>query len=603
MDAKQREASATMILPPQAIDNEKGIAISSFPTPVVETTTESNSHHIIGAEPLSRTSALSESLSTLPLPLLSTVVPTNSIDNMVHSEPESPTQPRQSHDHESDETALTLKWKLGTVTTSNEESVAISRKSEDISHEELLQAIEILNKLAGMDSTDFHASLKNKNLPWDSTPQVQTVLSGNPQIFRLHQSIYRFHSLVRNLSSENDQQTLELLELHQTLEANKNRMAQLEAAVTKLYKRNTKLKAYTKSNQGRTRKLFQQVQEFMTNATKRKQQDDFDKLAMQIQHHEQIINRERTDSNFSELDGLQDFLQETSSVASDIDTTSPHSSVFDDGVATLRISREITSTWPHLEYIESDHPLVDSAGSAETHNSNEKLERDDSQRLPQSKFHNPNPFTMLLGPRSAQPYTLQFLEPFQLQFVDLLEPSGKDSMTNVLEIQDSTIAFAVCGYHGFDCDLNVKPTVGARLLQINKQNVDPLWTVQDLEQHIRGLGPRTIMTFRNDSWSKTQKETLQLAIQEQERLNPEAQLFVQPTFVNPFTRKRSQSGDNVTPTNNNLADGNSEELKARFGKDAQEEAHGVTQMVEQQQDAGQKFKASMQQMGKIFNFR
>lgn len=545
-----------MFHPPTLLrTSDKGTDISSYTTEPIEPIIERNTHNITGNQPLSTSSTLSGPSPTSKVVLPSTIIPTY-VDSMVHSEPESPTQSRDRHDGESNETTLKFKYKLGSVTTSNDETVIISPKTEDASQEHLLQAIDLLNGLAAMDSADYQSSL----LLLDDT-QAQTILSVTPQIVKLNQHIHRLHSVVQNLTTENDQQTLELLHLHQTLETKNERMAQLEDAVTKLYQRNTKLKARTKSNQSRTRKLFQQLQEFTANATKRKQEDDFAKLAMQIQHHELIMNRERTDSNFSELDGLQDFLQDSASVASDLDTASTHSSVFDDGVVTLRISRDLNATWPPLQVSgdeELDQPLIDD--NALIH---QKQELDDictkSQRILHNKHHNPNPFSMLLGPRTAQAYTLQFVEPFQLQFVALsLLTTENETMSNNIgtDMHISNTAFAVCGFHGFDCELNIKPTLGARLLQINKTNLDPSWTVNDLEQHIRQQGPRVSMTFRNDVWSKSQKEALQIAIQEHERLNPESTVSHQPAFINPFSRKRGQSGDNMslsgTPNKNIL---------------------------------------------------
>jgi hypothetical protein len=303
--------------------------------------------------------------------------------------------------------------------------------------------------------------------------------------------------------------------------------------------------------------MIQQLQEFTAKATKRQQEDDFTKLAMQIQHHEVVLNRQRTDSNFSDLDGLQDFLPDTSSIASDLDAQSTSSSVFDDGIATLRISREPSEMYPRPgQYCvsESDNVVIDPQHLEELGTISRRQQERDSActtppRILQSKQGNQNPFAKLLGPRTAHPYTLEFLEPCQLQFVALLVRLNNDDASLIYELENEnfTTAFAVCGYHGFDSALNVKPALGARLLQINKQDVDSTWTVQELEKHLRELGPRATMTFRNDSWSKTQKDTLQMAIQEQELLHPEASSSHQQiNFVNPFNRIRSQSSDSAT---------------------------------------------------------
>mmetsp|Transcript_5971 Transcript_5971/g.17257 ORF Transcript_5971/g.17257 Transcript_5971/m.17257 type:complete len:237 (-) Transcript_5971:26-736(-) len=56
------------------------------------------------------------------------------------------------------------------------------------------------------------------------------------------------------------------------------------------------------------------------------------------------------------------------------------------------------------------------------------------------------------------------------------------------------------------------------------------------------------MTFRNDSWSKTQNEVLEMAVHEQDRIHAREAADMsknQSSFVNPFTRKRCPSSDNV----------------------------------------------------------
>lgn len=537
------------------------------------------------------------SIEQPPLPTPSTTRPNtaswnsspsnpNRRNNMVHREPESPTQSSRSPhrgDASSEESFIkhNLRCMLGSVSPSSNDddfrNSSTGKSEERPDSEQLLQALQVLNELAAMNSSDYQAALLDKNYYLSKNPKIQSLLATNPQLVKLHQSIHRFHSQIRNLTAENDQQTEDLLDFQNTLETKNERMAQLEAAVSKLHKRNTKLKERTKSNQSKTRKLFQQVKEFTANATKRKKEEDFAKLAMQVQHHEQVMmNRERTESNFSDLDGLQDFLPETTSVASsaDLDTvSSTHSSVYEDGVATLRISRERTATWPPVlrDAASEEDSALDATDSEQASPSSKQegeqpKDVDALRRKSTTKHHhNPNPFAMLLAPRPAQPFTLQFLEPYELQFVALLVSSDKneqdcknaasnDTTKKEQTAENTTIAFAICGHHGFDSSLNVKPSLGARLLQMNKKDLDPTWTVQYLEQHIRELGSRATMTFRNETWTKSQKEALQMAIQEQERLHPEsasAYPAAHIAMMNPFARKRGQSADNSAPSPSN----------------------------------------------------
>jgi hypothetical protein len=72
-----------------------------------------------------------------------------------------------------------------------------------------------------------------------------------------------------------------------------------------------------------------------------------------------------------------------------------------------------------------------------------------------------------------------------------------------------TMVFAVCGYHGFDSTANVKPTLGARLLEISKEPVNPSWSVQELEAALvdqgKLKGKSTSLTIHNDGGTRNKK--------------------------------------------------------------------------------------------------
>jgi len=382
--------------------------------------------------------------------------------------------------------------------------------------QELLQAIVTLNRIASLDSTEYQERLRKNALP-----SVE-----HPQLLKLTQCIHRFHSVVTNLTREYDEQTAGLVQLQKELDASKQRNARLEKAVSKLHNFNQKLLKESKSNKSITRKLTEQLKSFRDTAARRKEEEDFYKLAERVQQHEQNL-RERCDSNFSDVDG---------SVASSITTPSL---VTDDGVVTLRIQqRERISTWPN----------TDRTTFEEFDNEVAKDEKPKSQALPRCNM-DMNPFAQFFAPKEVQPYTLQFEAPFSLQFVALEAHTNQSRPNTIIGMEPPSMtetAFSVCGYHGFDSSVNLKPTLGARLLRINMEPVNTKWSIKELEGKIEAEGKTVKLTFRNDTWDRKQKEALRVAVQEQKRLYP---IRVEAA---PFLRIRAQSGDNAKQANNGL---------------------------------------------------
>ena len=432
-------------------------------------------------------------------------------------------------------------WKLGNISpTYVGIDIAARDETPKFSIQDFLQALETLNDLASMDPDDCREMLLEGN-----SSDRFAVLASQPQLSRLYQNIHRMQSMLRNLNIENDTQTTDLLQAHATMRAKDERIAKLETVLMKLHRRNHRLNQRSKSLRNRARKLLHQFQEIVTS----RNQKDNELLAIQLQHHEQVLLRERRVSNFSEMDDLRESLPDGDSLTSiDDSLSSVTPSVYDDGIATLRISRVRTSTWPPLnlssDSIEGAESLLNDAGYSGFNtedpmpdecsdlSSSFSTEQPDRQNHYQSRQ-----IAMFTGHRPFQSYTLQFLQPFELQFVALSLAALRG---------EAETFFAVCGYLGFDGALNVKPTLGARLLQINKMDLNPDWTVKDLEQYIRDLGPQATMTFRNENWLKDQKEVLQMAIQEHEPLNRgSGRTMPTSAFVNPFARNRSRSEPSV----------------------------------------------------------
>ena len=437
-------------------------------------------------------------------------------------------------EHESDEgTFVEQQWKLGNISPTYVGIDIVRDEQPKLCVQDLLQAIESLNDLASMDPEDCRSMLLKGN-----SRDRFAIVENQPQLSRLFQNVHRMQSMIRNLNIENDAQTADLLQVHAEMRTKDERLVQMETVLTKLQERNHRLTQRSKSVRNRARKLLQQFQDLVNS----RNQNNHELLAIQLQHHEQVL-RERRVSNFSEMDDHPDSLPDGESLLSTDDSLSTATpSVYDDGIATLRISRVRTSTWPPLELSSESTELLPTNAGQPGFSIQKPLPDERSDLLPvfsaeqcdrHRQQYQSSPFATSLGPRPVQSYTLQLLRPFELQFVSLSATASAAETGNT---------FAVCAYFGFDATLNIKPTLGARLLQINKMDLNPDWTVLDLEQHIRDLGPRATMTFRNDNWSKDQQEVLQIAIQEKESLHRgSGQKFSATVFVNPFARNRSRS--------------------------------------------------------------
>ena len=423
----------------------------------------------------------------------------------------------------------------------------------------LQQSLQIITQLAVMDRDEYQRRLVENSLPVVPAQQISYLDNNtdhssqhtNNHLNKLTQSLHRFHSLVANLERENDSQTLEIYKLQTNLENVKERNQKLETAVQKLYKRNTKLKKEkTAQSNSIGNKILSQVQKSKSNK-KQEQQNEFLKLATQVQQHESLLVRERADSNFSDVDGLEAFYSnngqdsidngdDSMSSEADVSVTTTTSLITDESAATVKISRERTFTWPKLHCEENDKMMVDPVRSKSTTTSPSK-KRSSGSILPESSSS--NLFAAFLTPKPAQPYTLSFVAPYTLQLVQI-PIEAATATTNTSSSQELQYAVCICGYHGFDATANVKPTLGARLLEVNKQKIDPKWTLLEIEKHMKSQGKTTRMTFRNDTWDKKQKEVLTAAVTQQEKLHPNNK----PTTTGNMlqgVRKRSQSGESL----------------------------------------------------------
>jgi hypothetical protein len=192
-----------------------------------------------------------------------------------------------------------------------------------------LQEMQQLNRLASMDSDDYHAQLLDNSLPslssgklfaakeesqCASPPSSTSCLSLIPhQMVQLSMSIHRLHSVVTNLTQEVDGHTDDTRDLQAQLLASQERNQQLEKALHKLYQKNQKLKQNTEKERTVRRQLQKQVHDYEQQLEAR----NFELVASQVQQHELRLLQQkqrqheelssvassgyRTDSPFSEL--------------------------------------------------------------------------------------------------------------------------------------------------------------------------------------------------------------------------------------------------------------------------------------------------------------
>lgn len=210
-------------------------------------------------------------------------------------------------------------------------SETIANPQQHDREESLLYQIEILNVLASMDSIEYHQRLVENILP---TIQEQ-------ELSKLSLIIGRNHSLIQNLTNENDLQTKEILELQNQNQSLQNHIKELHRVVSKLHTQNLRLKKRRKSDKSVARRLVEQMKVFDAARMVRKEEKELKQL---FQHEQFLRDGSTSSTNFSEVDGLQDFdngsMESSFSVRSLVTSEPP----------TVRIHRQRTLTWPYTSF-------------------------------------------------------------------------------------------------------------------------------------------------------------------------------------------------------------------------------------------------------------
>ena len=443
-----------------------------------------------------------------------------------------------------------------------------------------LQELQQLNRLASMDSNEYHAQLLDNSLPslQSSTTNLGSFLTlggkeqsgcaaspSSPlahipnQMVQLSMSIHRLHSTVTNLTQEVDGHTDDTKDLQAQLLASQERNQQLEAAMKKVYLKNQKLKQNAETEKAARKQLQKQLQEYEHQL----ETQNFELMASQVQQHELRLLQQkqrqqqeemssvassgnRTDSPFSELcledigiDVPEDVKDDTSSFASSTRPTlcfSAQGSI-DSAIARVRtfsstsvasisssvgiekpIGEENSSKSSEEEETVSNEPeetktqcADESAVStqlSEKSQEEEKRERKDAKPPLPGIMSSLNMGFAFLGNRQASNYTLRMSPPFKMQFA-LLEVDATDPENNTVRKEK---AFVVVGFRGFDDFTNVRPTLGARLMEINDSPINQEWNADALLEELYGKKASKSLCFRNDEWTAAQKKELNAVI-------------------------------------------------------------------------------------------
>ena len=197
--------------------------------------------------------------------------------------------------------------------------------SEQGQHEVLSDALDQLNRLASLDSTEYQQRLLKNSLPALRTeisdvgsstcPQIISTLSSQSfqtPLMQLSMSIHRLHAVVANVTREVDGHPDEVQELQFQLSTLLRRNHQLESAARKVHSRNLKLKQQSQQDRKVARRLQQKVHKYEAQL----ESQEFQLMASKVQQHETQLqlfssrshnhnncepSRDRTDSNISEF--------------------------------------------------------------------------------------------------------------------------------------------------------------------------------------------------------------------------------------------------------------------------------------------------------------
>jgi len=324
-----------------------------------------------------------------------------------------------------------------------------------------LEAIGLVTRLSVMSNEKYASTFGN---PTGSAFAIQKQLDDlqkswkleQTDLPRLAQSIHHWHSIMMEFSREAQQASSERNLLSKRLADSEARVERLEGALTKLHRKNAKLKEKLENQQTQKKSLVKKVKEYVKKTKKSTEVANQQLVMEQLDAHERIMrleaslrreslsttngNRSRTSSRdascFSELDciSVSPEMDECQSVSS---TSTLPSTVTDEGIATVSIVPQSASSSPIVH--QQQQP------SGDDDDDQVEFIFSPGQRIGLQFVKVP----LSSGPKRG---LLSEDEPKKIPFSRLL---GKRDY-----------ALFVCGNHGFDAS-RTPPPIGSRLLSVN----------------------------------------------------------------------------------------------------------------------------------------
>lgn len=196
----------------------------------------------------------------------------------------------------------------------DEEKHAFDERNEDAKEqiEALLRSLDILARLATMDTADYQASLQHGSASSISNHneaagrnmcQLQKSLENiqrrwkleDTPILQLTTAIHRFHSTINNLQQDAEEHTVLYNNLAQKLQQNQKRNAKLERALAKVCAKNEKLAAKVKRGTQEKQSMVKQVKGYVKQIkdakTEHKEMEE-QMVAYQLYSHQHFLQQQ-----------------------------------------------------------------------------------------------------------------------------------------------------------------------------------------------------------------------------------------------------------------------------------------------------------------------
>eukprot|EP00978_Attheya_sp_CCMP212_P028955 scaffold101295_cov58-Attheya_sp.AAC.1 len=357
------------------------------------------------------------------------------------------------------------------------------------------------------------------------------------QVPTLIRAVHRLQSNLAHMTNEMDDTTLEMRLLNQELDRSQKRICKLEKALKDLYRKNRELKEAAKLKRKEKKYFVKNMREYVNGIQKIDMEEKC--IANQLRVHERLLQLSKSHDSGNEFPDLrQDGSDISFSMNRGIEReagamrtppSSPQalrpsasSSVGDDDDS----KRGFGSFFGKSPVKSCGIPAAELEGTAST----ESILNSD-RTAPEGKLVFQLPKIMINHDSSKSTHnTYQLTFPsgkkIGLQFQKLPISSINSSINLGLTFGNKNRdgdAFLVCGFNGFDCSINVRPTIGARLVAVDGESIeDGKCTLKEIKQNLDrraatkvpgGSKPTTFtLTFRNDPLSKEQKEMLQKAV-------------------------------------------------------------------------------------------